>query len=328
MKRPVLAAIAALAVVLAGAGSALAVSDGNYSSSKQHCSGAVDNSDAPQRTEQGCHNATFTVSDGSGHEYAGVGNQQVADGQSPISTEDVWVDPGAGTRVDTSASKSGVSKPQTSQGTAANPGDGVGAYFGADDNLDGGEHDSSSQVNKGPSDGGGMQYNVSFTSFGAWLNAIAHADRSYLLTHPLPFVDAGIGECADGICTSVQTQRRVIMQGGDKTKHRDVANYDGKQWDPESCAGPSDTAKDCGGKPLKSWYRQEGTVYAEPGVQFYEDPDPQGSPAGPSYPLPGAYAGTCGVVAGGGNVNGHDLKAPASPVTNGAGQVVVSTGCN
>ena len=75
------------------------------------------------------------------------------------------------------------------------------------------------------------------------------------------------------------------------------------------------------------WYRQQEAhnVYVQPGVTVYEDPDPQASPAGPKqlYPLPAAYAGTCGVAAGGGAA-----KAPASPVTNGAGQVVVSpTGC-
>ena len=66
---------------------------------------------------------------------------------------------------------------------------------------------------------------------------------------------------------------------------------------------------------------EKKNVVAEPGVQFYGDPDPQSSPIGP-YPLPAAYAGTCGVAAGGG-----DLQAPASPMTNGAGQLIVSTGC-
>ena len=47
----------------------------------------------------------------------------------------------------------------------------------------------------------------------------------------------------------------------------------------------------------------------------------------PSYPIPSAYAGTCGVVAGGGSVAGQPTTAPPSPVTNKAGQVVVSTGC-
>ena len=63
-------------------------------------------------------------------------------------------------------------------------------------------------------------------------------------------------------------------------------------------------------------------VVAEPGVVVYGDPDPQSSPIGP-YPLPAAYVGTCGVTAGGGTAP----AAPASPVTNSAGQVSVSTGC-
>jgi hypothetical protein len=72
---------------------------------------------------------------------------------------------------------------------------------------------------------------------------------------------------------------------------------------------------------MYSWHDQVGTVYAEPGVQVYEDPDPEGSPIGP-YPLPGAYAGTCGVLVGGGPIN-----APASPVTSSAGQLDVRSGC-
>ena len=70
---------------------------------------------------------------------------------------------------------------------------------------------------------------------------------------------------------------------------RDVANYDNKQWDPESCGGPSDSAADCGKGGIKHWSKQEGSVHVEPGAQVYEDPNPEGSPIGP-YPLPGAYA--------------------------------------
>ena len=62
-------------------------------------------------------------------------------------------------------------------------------------------------------------------------------------------------------------------------------------------------------------------VVAQPGVQVYEDPDPQASPIGP-YPLPAAYAGTCGVVVGGG-----DFDFTGAPSTNSAGQIGASTGC-
>ena len=124
-------------------------------------------------------------------------------------------------------------------------------------------------------------FNVMPGSVATWANALSGGDLGYLLTHPTPLVDAGFGMCADGICTSVQTQRRVMFDGGAKGKARSAVNYDGKKWDPESCAGPSDSAKDCKGKSLKWWNKQDGSVYAEPGIQIYEDPDPQGSPIGP-----------------------------------------------
>jgi hypothetical protein len=87
---------------------------------------------------------------------------------------------------------------------------------------------------------------------------------------------------------------------------------------------------------MNSWRQQEaGTVNGEPGVQVYEDPDPQASPLDPAYdagatpqptlyPIPGAYVGTCGVTAGGGPVA---TAPPGTPGTNSAGQVIVSTGC-
>jgi hypothetical protein len=149
-------------------------------------------------------------------------------------------------------------------------------------------------------------------------------------------VSAGAGAGADGIMFSVQTERQVAFEGtGDG--ERDVADYAGKNWDPESCSGPDDEAfaqdgsRQCAdpnapkGQQKKQdityWEAQEGRTYAEPGVQVYEDPDAQASPLGP-YPLPAAYVGTCGVILGGG-----DLQAPASPVTNSAGQFAVQTGC-
>jgi hypothetical protein len=87
---------------------------------------------------------------------------------------------------------------------------------------------------------------------------------------------------------------------------------------------------------MNDWRQKEaGTVNAEPGAQAYEDPDPQTSPLDPAYeagltpqpalyPIPSAYAGTCGVTAGGGPM----ASAPAdTPVRNSAGQVSVSPGC-
>ncbi len=287
------------AVLVAGAGAAVAgVSDGNYRAAKQHCSGTADDSDQPQHVEQGCQNLTTNLSDGAGHEAFFAGTQQTADGQNvnqPVNGGD----------------------PSTFDPTT-----GAHLYFGADDNLDSGEHDSSSQIGDGPSDGGAVVLNLSPESVAPWLAALTSGDTAYLLTHPLPLVDAGFGSCADGVCESVQTQRRVAFQGGNSASSRSVANYDGVTWDPESCAGPSDSPSDCGTpNGISDWWAQSGTVYTDPGVQVYEDPNPEGSPVGP-YPLPAFYAGTCGVIVGGGSVT-----VPASPVTNGAGQVFVPTGC-
>jgi hypothetical protein len=150
---------------------------------------------------------------------------------------------------------------------------------------------------------------------------------SYLLTHPLPLVDFGIGACTDGLCNSTQTQKRRAYDGGNaNAPNRDVANYGGYQWDPATCSSADPNPETCGGHPdgIGYWHDQSGDVYVEPGVQVYEDPNPAGSPLGGEslYPIPALYVGTCGVVAGGGLA-----QVPASPMTNDAGQLVVATGC-
>ena len=297
----------AAAVLLAGAGAAIAgVSDGNYDYHRQHCSGDaedVENQDAPP--DPNCQNFTTEVNDGNGNEIARVGLPQLAHHQSP--------DP---TRAQYSVTPDGF-----------DPTTGVHYYTGADDNLDNGEHDGSSTVSDGPSDGGAIVLNADPNSASVWLAALMAGDAQYLATHPLPVVDFGIGACTDGVCWSTQTQRRTAYDGGSTTAPpRDAANYDGYQWDPDTCSSADPTTATCsdasGSHDLSYWHDQAGDAYVEPGVQVYEDPSPNGSPIGP-YPIPAFYAGTCGVVAGGGPV-----QAPASPVTNGAGQVVVPTACN
>jgi hypothetical protein len=296
-----------------------AVSDGNYDNKKQGCTGNAFNSDQPKRTEKHCYITTVQLSDGT-HNYVTVGIPMTKDGESPNALE-ICIDLGQGSRQCALLDQNGITQEKDQKGTPADPSTGPRLYFGMNDNIDNGEHDSSEQVNNGPSDGGGAQLNADPSSIAGWIAALQAQDASYVLTHPLPAGDAGIGFCADGICLSAQTQRRVLFQGGNHKKSRDVSNYQGKKWDPTSCGGPDDRTKDCGGHSLKWWDDQEGTVYAEPGIQIYEDPDAQGSPIGP-YPLVGFYVGTCGIVAGGG-----DMSAPDSPFTNSAGQLVITTGC-
>jgi hypothetical protein len=312
-------AVAALAA-LVPAVQAQAVSDGDYNNEKQGCTGNAFNSDAPDRTEPHCYIATWQISDGT-HNYVTVGIPMTKDGDNPSSLE-LCIDLGSGTRQCALLDQNGITQEKPEKGTAPNPSSGLHFYFGMNDNIDTGEHDSSQQVDNGPSDGGGAQVNVDPSTIATWVAALQAQNAGYVLTHPLPVGDAGTGFCADGFCMSVQTQKRTVFQGGNKHKQRDVSNYEGKKWDPESCAGPSDSPKDCGGKPLRYWDKQEGTVYAEPGIQIYEDPDPQGSPIGPWYPIPSLYVGTCGLIVGGG-----PMQMPPSPYTNEAGQFVVSTGC-
>ena len=147
--------------VLAGH-AAFAVSDGQYLPANQNCTGNADNSDAGNRTEAGCHNMIVFVADGTGHQYAGWGLDQTPDG-TVVHSGEVWLDPGAGSRYTWNFDLSAGSVDQTPAVTVSTPGDpttGVDVYFGADDNLDSGEHDSAKQVSNGPSDGGGVEVNI------------------------------------------------------------------------------------------------------------------------------------------------------------------------
>src|SRR5205814_4255527 len=138
---------------------------------------------------------------------------ETADGQNPDALE-VCIDLGQGTRQCGLFSQDGVTQEKAQKGTPANPTTGLRVYFGMNDNIDTGEHDSSSQVNNGPSDGGGLQANADPMSIGTWLGKVGGGgyapNGSYLLTHPLPVADGGVGFCADGLCFSGQSQSRVV----------------------------------------------------------------------------------------------------------------------
>jgi len=341
--------------VLAGH-AAFAVSDGQYLPANQNCTGNADNSDAGNRTEAGCHNMIVFVADGTGHQYAGWGLDQTPDG-TVVHSGEVWLDPGAGSRYTWNFDLTAGSVDQIPTVTVSTPGDlttGLHVYFGADDNLDSGEHDSSNQVSNGPSDGGGIQVNIDPAAASAWIAMLEAVDAGGLLPALVPFANGGFGACADGFCIAVTTQRRIAFQGGRTDIYRDVANYewsDGTpmQWDPYNCAGPTASPLYCsdasGSHNLKYWYNLSGTVYTEPGIQIYEDPDPQGSPGVLSlvgldqvkqaltgngndpYPLPALYVGTCGLVFGGG-ASGDPTRIDGTPLSNSAGQIVVKTACN
>jgi hypothetical protein len=214
-------------------------------------------------------------------------------------------------------------------------------YFGADDNLNTGEHDGVSGRNgtkgsvNGPSDGGSLHAGWHPYDLFAWLDDLmavpSGGGLAPIAENPGAPANAGGGFCVDGICVDAETRREVVYHGGGGAgQARNAYDYQGKTWDPyEGSSADPKSEKACftqGGHSM-DWYRRREVrnVYAQPGVQIYQDPDPQSSPALPAatYPLPALYAGTCGVVAGGGA-----LQAPPSPLTNRAGQIAVTpTGC-
>jgi hypothetical protein len=243
-------------------------------------------------------------------------------------------------------------------------------YVGADDNLDAGEHDGvngcttdpknsntcvsdgSGGSANGPSDGGAITVALQPVGglgtmsgwqsvFMALVNGGGPSSLAPVAHNPGPVAGASTGECADGFCLEATTRQQTLYSGGTPGQ-RDVYNYQNKSWDPYNCSSGSQQseapgANGCGNQTLDQWRQADSqSVTAEPGVQVYEDPDPQGSPIDPLYeghatphpvlyPIPSAYVGTCGVVAGGGPV----ASAPAgTPMTNSAGQVVANpTGC-
>jgi len=324
-------------VVLAGSTAVFAVSDGHYDYTRQHCNGADENSSNSTFANPECHSLWISISDFSGHEYFGVGPRQTPDGVAP-NTVDVWIDLGRGTQLRYWIDRKGIHGPTKHAGTKAKPLQGLRLYFGADDNLDPGgfgEHDSSHFVNGGPSDGGGINVDINPATVPVWLASLSKL--STFLSHPVPVASEGLGSCADGLCQSNTTERRVAWQGGDTTHHRDVFNYEGVTWDPYNCSGPTDSVADCQdaahpGWNLGNWNATVPTTYVEPGFQIYEDPDPEGSPGvlglvgikrNDPYPIPALYVGSCGVVMGGGPA----MKVPDGPNTNSAHQFVLLNAC-
>jgi hypothetical protein len=208
-------------------------------------------------------------------------------------------------------------------------------YFGADDGLDTGEHDEpngkdgTKTEQNGPSDGGAIVLTWHPMAVSQWLprvlTGLEHANLAPLARNPLPFLSTGFGACADGICISAQSRRTESLRGGGGGgKSRDVYDYQGKTFDPYTCSGASVPAEkqchDATHKNEDAFLKAEAKhVYLEPGIQLFEDPDPNGSPLLPTYPLPAIYLGSCGVTIGGG-----PLKLPASPLTNSAGQLSIS----
>ncbi|HEY3703392.1 MAG TPA: hypothetical protein VGL32_14105, partial [Acidimicrobiales bacterium] len=77
-----IAGLGAVALLVAGAGMAQAVSTGGYSPSQQDCAPNAD-ANTTQAAQPGCHNAKVNVSGADGRRYAQVGTDQEAQGDNP-----------------------------------------------------------------------------------------------------------------------------------------------------------------------------------------------------------------------------------------------------
>jgi hypothetical protein len=160
-------------------------------------------------------------------------------------------------------------------------------------------------------------------------------------TQPEGLVNYSEGECADGICAAATTQQQTVYYGCGAANSSGTQQYDqcttsqkagnvyengtpSSKNEPFNCSSGDLQSETCGGSGLDQ-YRQgaPSQMNVEPGVQTYQDPDPQRSPAAP-FGTPGTYAGTCGVYvndSGGygepgltGLLTGGNFTAPAGYV--------------
>jgi hypothetical protein len=206
---------------------------------------------------------------------------------------------------------------------------GLTYYLGANDGLDNGEHDGFSGNNNtdgaqnGPSDGGAIILSLTPQNAGNTPSA----------TNPEGLANFSFGACADGICFGTATQRTTVYQGcnadnpaptnpaddacapgtaqNDDVFHNDTpaatqASPDCNGGGPDSSETACYTNQDGSANPNgANGYRQNTphNMNMEPGVQTYQDPDPQRSPAAP-VGTPGIYVGTCGVYVNDGGGTG------------------------
>lgn len=358
---PVAVAAGGVAIALATGVTAAAVSGGGYSPERQGCSRTADRNDQPNSAQPGCHNATLQLSSGS-WQVASLNIDQTPNGVNAHSGS-VVVDDGQGHRhtvrfdtgeggVVTFASGlvswlagGAIGAPPSPAGVGGTPvltlsnsagGGGLdpnhptaSVYFGADDNLDVGEHDGvnpsahhgrDAVLANGPSDGGALQANVHPQGSLTQPTSLASNVSPTNSHRPVGAADATAAGCADGLCAGADTQRRKMYQGGCRGC-ADQAVYDDQNttnWRSPDCnSGSTANQNDCG----KNWrtgseqgditqpYYERGAYYDDPGVFVYEDPDPQSSPVLPVYPICELYVGTEGVYA----CSNQVVAPPATP---------------
>jgi len=194
-------------------------------------------------------------------------------------------------------------------------------YMGANDGLDNGEHDGfrptfAPGAQNGPSDGGAVLLDLT----------PQNAHNTPTPTNPEGLANGSFGACADGICFGAATQQTTVYQGcGADNNPADGAcsastpqndnvyqnNAPASTQESPNCSGggpdgetpcltndksPTTTKPGSSNPGGPDAYRQQTphNMNMEPGVQTFQDPDPNRSPVAP-FGTPGIYVGTCGV---------------------------------
>jgi hypothetical protein len=166
----------------------------------------------------------------------------------------------------------GVDQAQARQRSLSDAATTQQVYFGADDNLDNGEHDGvnpnddhhkDSKVANGPSDGGAIQANTHLQgSPGDPASLISKNVDPTDMHNPVGAADAGTGACADGVCAGADTSHRKAYQGGcSRCSDQSVYNdQNSTAWRSPDCNAQSTANQnDCGA----NWQSgsEQGNIY-------------------------------------------------------------------
>ncbi|MFY9588947.1 MAG: hypothetical protein WAT66_16010 [Actinomycetota bacterium] len=173
-------------------------------------------------------------------------------------------------------------------------------FFGADDNLESGEHDGIPERNceadgvtcydnkdlaNGPSDGGAIRFDAAPNTDDPAANFdVGNFDNFFRTLY------AGFGACVDGICFNGGTGERRVYDGSqDGRVYLDDATADDYKDTDDYCS--YDNEHNC----VRDVHNQQQDFYSRPGLNVYADPDPQDSSLGPFDGSTNTHVGTGGV---------------------------------
>lgn len=193
--------------------------------------------------------------------------------------------------------------PDNAEHIDQNPPNELHVFFGADDNLESGEHDGVPEQNceddgaggeicydntdlaNGPSDGGEIRLDVTPNQD----DPAANIDPGNP-DNVAPAAYAGMGACVDGICFNAGTGERQVYDGGQPgTVYLDDATADDYKDTDDYCSYDNE------GNCVREVHDQQQDFYSRPGINIYADPDPQDSSLGPFDGSTNTHVGTGGI---------------------------------